>query len=307
MNLPDPQPDASATRGAGGSASSSGSTAVAAGQTTALEVRDFSFSIAGKAILRNVSLAVQAGQYVSLVGPNGAGKTTLLKCIDRILPGGRGDLRVWGRPLAAFRQRELALQIGYVPQSEGRLFPFSVEQFVLMGRYPYLSPFAAAGRSDREAVRRAMQQTDTLQFADRAVDSLSGGERQRVLIAAAVAQGARLWLLDEPTTFLDYRHQDGVLRLLREINRRDGVTMLAVTHDINQAALQSDRIVGLRDGRVVFAGTPREAMQPEALREIYGTRFVTARHPTADLPMVLPRAEGDADPRDDSPGAEDRP
>ena len=254
-----------------------------------IEIHNFSFRLGGKQILRDVSFTVRRGEYLSIVGPNGAGKTTLLKCADRILTGGTGEIRICGRPLESYRQRELAQLISYVPQADGRGFPFTVEQFVLMGRYPYLSPFSPVGREDRQAVREVLKLTGTAQFAQRLLDTLSGGERQKVYIAAALAQGADVLLLDEPTTFLDYRHQVEIETLLARANRLSGVTVVAVTHDVNHAALQSDRIVALRDGSVAFCGRPEEVMNPDVLERVYGTSFLLVSHPRAPLPMIVPR------------------
>jgi iron complex transport system ATP-binding protein len=253
-----------------------------------IHVESFSFRIADKEILRGVSFDVEQGEYLSIVGPNGAGKTTLLKCLDRILVGGTGRVEIFGRALADYRQKDLARLLSYVPQAEGRRVPFTVEQFVLMGRYPYLSPFASITREDRRAVDEALTRTGTTQFAERTLDTLSGGERQKVLIAAALAQGAKILLLDEPTTFLDYRHQIEIRRLLAEVNRDQGTTILAVTHDVTAAALESDRIVALREGEVVFCGTPREIMDRDVLSRIYGTEFLLVDHPRAALPVIVP-------------------
>lgn len=260
----------------------------AAETASVLEVDDLSFQVGAKPILRNVSFAVRRGEYVSIVGPNGAGKTTLLKCIDRLLPGGEQAIRVFGRPLAHYTQRELARRISYVPQGDGRIFPFTVEEFVLMGRYPYLSPFSSVDAAGRDAVRRAMEMTGTRPFAARRLETLSGGERQKVYLAAALAQQADILLLDEPTTYLDYRHQAEIRDLLAEINRTAGVTIVAVTHDVNRAALDSHRIVALREGEVAFIGLPCEVMQHAVLERIYGTSFLLAAHPQAGLPVVLP-------------------
>jgi len=253
-----------------------------------IRIRDFSFRLGKKQILRDVSFDVRDGEYLSIVGPNGAGKTTLLRCLDRIWTGGSGRIEICGRPLADYSQKELARLIGYVPQADGRVFPFTVEQFVLMGRYPYLSPFSAVSREDRRAVAEAMELTGTMEFAERMLDTLSGGERQKVFIAAAVAQGARILLLDEPTTFLDYRHQDEVRWLLTGLNRDSGVTVVAVTHDLSAAALESGRIVALREGSVVFCGEPSEIMQPDVLRRIYQSSFLLLDHPRAGLPVIVP-------------------
>lgn len=264
--------------------------------TIAVAVRGFSFRLGKKEILRDVSFDVRAGQYVSIVGPNGAGKTTLLKCLDRILTGGTGRIEVFGRPLDGYGQKELARRLSYVPQADGRVFPFTVEQFVLMGRYPYLSPFSTVSHDDREAVRRAMEQTGTSGLAQRILDTLSGGERQKVYIAAALAQGADVLLLDEPTTFLDYRHQAEVRELLATANRQGGVTVVAVTHDVNRAVLESDRIVALREGQVVFAGSPAEIMQVDVLESIYGVQVLLADHPGAAIPMIVPEVPSERAP-----------
>jgi len=259
----------------------------------AIEVRSYSFHAGGKAILREVALTVDAGQYVSVIGPNGAGKTTLVKCIDRLLPGGSGEIRVFGRPLGEYPQKELARRVGYVPQADGRLFPFTVEQFVTMARYPYFSPFASVAQEDRRAVVEALDRTGTAEFAQRQIGTLSGGERQKVFLAAALAQQPDVLLLDEPTTFLDYHHQEEIRRLLLEVNRQLGVTILSVTHDVNHAALESDTVVALREGQVVFDGPPGEVMRPETLSEIYGSRFVLVDHPAAAVPMVVPHAHAE--------------
>ncbi len=253
-----------------------------------IETHDFSFRFGRKQVLCDVSFEVRRGQYVTIVGPNGAGKSTLIKCIDRILTGGSGRIEVFGRPLASYRQKDLAKRISYVPQADGRVFPFTVEQFVLMARYPHLSPFSSIGQEDRRAVRQALDTTHTAEFADRPLDTLSGGERQNVFIAAALAQGADVLLLDEPTTFLDYRHQAEVHALLARANKESGVTIVAVSHDVSTAALQSDQIVALRDGSIVFQGPPRDLMQPNVLRRVYGTSLLLVDHPRADLPVVIP-------------------
>ena len=255
-----------------------------------IRLRNFSFRLGKKEILRDVSFDVHRGEYLTIVGPNGAGKTTLLKCIDRILTGGQGEIEVAGRPLCDYRQKELARLISYVPQADGHVLPFTVEQFVLMGRYPYLSPFSAISKEDRRIVDDAMQRTGTLEFADRMLGTLSGGERQKVFIAAAMAQGAKVLLLDEPTTFLDYRHQREIRTLLARANRSSGVTIVSVTHDVNTAILESDRIVALREGELAFCGPPKELMKTDVLRTIYGTSLLLIDHPHARLPVIVPHA-----------------
>ena len=255
-----------------------------------VEIRDLSFAFGRTSVFRSVSLSVEEGDYVAVIGPNGAGKTTLLKHINRLLSPSGGALQVAGRPVASYPRRELARLIGYVPQAEGRRWPFSVREFVLMGRYPYLSPFTPISRSDRAVADEMLALTETTTFADRGMEALSGGERQRVLIAAALAQQARLLLLDEPATFLDPHHQAHVLRVLRRVNREQGVTIVSVTHDINTAALNSRSIVALRAGEVVFRGSPESVMDNEVLERVYGMSFHFTTHPVTGQRVVVPEA-----------------
>ncbi len=257
-------------------------------QETVLEIRDFSFRVGRKEILRDVSFSVSRGEYLSIVGPNGAGKTTLLKCIDRLLAGGTGRIELFGRPVESYRQKALARRLSYVPQADGRVIPFTVRQFVLMGRYPYLSPFSSTDEEGRRAVAEALRVTGTEEFAGRRLDTLSGGERQKVYIAAALAQGSDILLLDEPTTFLDYRHQAEIRDLLSRVNRQSKVTVVCVTHDLNRAVLDSDRIVALAGGRVLFTGRPDEIMKTDVLETLFRTPFVLTSHPETALPMIVP-------------------
>jgi iron complex transport system ATP-binding protein len=255
-----------------------------------LQARNFSYTCGGKMILRDVSFSIYQREYVAIVGPNGAGKTTLLKCFDKLLHGGEGTLEIGGRDRETYRQKDLAKRIAYVPQADSRQIPFTVEQFLMMCRYPYLSPFASVGKDDRAAVREAMAGTGTLEFASRVVTTLSGGERQKVYLAAALAQGAEIWLLDEPTTFLDYRRQQEILDLLVRANREFKTTIVAVTHDLNQAVLGTDRVLALKDGSVAFNGPPEKIMVPEVLWDIYGTDLLLASHPQTGAPMIVPKA-----------------
>jgi iron complex transport system ATP-binding protein len=227
---------------------------------------------------------------VSIVGPNGAGKTTLLKALDRIMIGRvSGELDICAIPWRDWKQSDLAKLAALVPQADSRVIPFTVEDFLLMCRYPYMSPFATIRADDRKVVREAMVGTGATAFAKRRMDTLSSGERQKVYIAAALAQGAHIWLLDEPTTFLDYHHQEEILSLVALANKEFDVTVVAVTHDLNHAVLESDRILALREGELVFYGTPDTIMKQDVLQKIYGAPLMLVDHPKAGLPMIVPR------------------
>ena len=255
-----------------------------------LEARKFSCRIDGKHILRDVSFQIRRGEYISIVGPNGAGKTTLLRAFDRMTIGEiSGDLDICAIPWRDWKQSDLAKLAAFVPQADSRAMPFTAEEFLLMCRYPYMSPFATIRAGDRKAVREAMASTNTTIFAKRRMDTLSSGERQKVYVAAALAQGAHIWLLDEPTTFLDYHHQSDILSLVASANKELGVTVVAVTHDLNHAVLESDRIIALRGGELAFCGTPDLIMKPDALERIYGVSLLLVDHPTSGMPMIVPR------------------
>ena len=253
-----------------------------------IDIDNFSFSIGRKQILRDVSLSVEAGETLSIIGPNGAGKSTLLKCIVRILAGGAGGIRIHGKPLESYTQRELAKLVSYVPQADGRVLPFSVHEFALMGRYPHLSPFSSIKESDEQAVNDALALTGMQEFRDRHLGTLSGGERQKVFIAAALCQGAGIILLDEPTTFLDPKHQDDVHRTLSRINRESGVTIISVTHDVNIAAIFSRRVLALKAGAVAYCGPSESLMNNDVLQRVYGKQFIFAAHPVTGRPVIVP-------------------
>ncbi len=259
----------------------------------ALQVRNLSFSIGASEILRDISFDVAEGEYCSIIGPNGAGKSSLLKCIMRIYRGFSGHVEIQGKPLEKYSQKELAARVSYVPQAGGRQpFPFTVLEFVLMGRYPHLSAFSVIRSEDETAAREYMQITGVEEFADRSLSTLSGGERQKVYITAALAQGGDILLLDEPTSFLDYRHQADVLRLLQKINRESGATIISVTHDINCALLSSNRVIALKKGSVVFNDAPAALLEGQRLSEIYDAEFQFLRHGESGSTVVAPQGIG---------------
>jgi len=253
-----------------------------------IEIENLSLSIANKSILSSVSLQIFEGDYLSIIGPNGAGKTSLIKCIMRIYSGYQGTIRFMRTPLKKISQKSLAKQISYVPQANGRIFPYTVEEFVMMGRYPHLSPFTSFGAEDRKAVRDALEITNTDPYANRLMDTLSGGERQTVFIAAALAQGASIMLLDEPTTFLDPKHEAAIYSILKKLNHERGMTIVSVTHDINNAVLQSDRIIILKDGQVMYAGKAQDIMQNEILEQAFDKSFTFIMHPKTGQKIILP-------------------
>jgi len=255
--------------------------------TSIVEVFRLSFHVGSKMILRDVSMAIHEGEWVSIVGPNGAGKTTLLKCLGRIHKVGEGQIRIAGKPQEKYGQKEFAREVAYVPQANGPAPPFTTYEFVLMGRYPYLRTFSFPRREDEAAVQEALDMTGTAHLAERGLATLSGGERQKVSMAAALAQQTGILLLDEPATFLDPGQEADIHRLLGRINQERNLTVISVTHDINSAALMSDRILALKDGRKLFCGCPEELMDNEILQRVYDKPFQFVDHPQTGRRIVV--------------------
>lgn len=256
---------------------------------SALVVHDLHYAFDSRPVLEGVSLTVREGEQLSIIGPNGAGKSTLIRCINRVLRGWTGDIQLFGRSVRTMRQRDIAKLVGYVPQPSERSLPYTVFDFVLMGRYPHQDPFTRASREDREIVRRILHDLGVDQLAKRQMDTLSGGERQVVCIASALAQGARMLLLDEPTAFLDYRHQVQCADVLRRLKVLQGVTIISVTHDVNQAVALSDRVAALKQGRLVFEGLPELLITGGILHEVYDIPFAMYGRQNGACPLLIPQ------------------
>lgn len=218
----------------------------------------------------DVTLAVNPGELVCVVGPNGSGKTTLLRLLGGALEPERGEVWVMGRRTSAWRRRELARLVGVVSQREEPVFPLTVEQTVMLGRYPHLGPLGAPRAADVRAVERAMEKCDVTHLAGRWVATLSGGEWQRVRIARALAQEPRALLLDEPTANLDLRHEMEVFELVAQLAAGEGVAVFIISHHVNVAVRYGKRIVLLDRGRVRASGSPAEVLQQELLESVFG-------------------------------------
>lgn len=252
-----------------------------------IEIDNLRASYDGRPVLHGISLTLPDGAFLSIVGPNGAGKTTLLKCLNRIHTEYQGTIRIDGEETSTLPQRELARRLGYVPQLQGELPGFQVMDFLLMSRYPHLSPFSTPTSRDFEAAEQALDATGMRAYAHARIDALSGGERQKILLSAALVQESRALLLDEPATFLDPRYQYEVHRLLKE-RHQAGATVVMVSHDINASIRLASQVLALRQGRVAFLGPVAELHLPGRLEAIFDTAFVYAPHPRDGQPQVVP-------------------
>ncbi|WP_373531693.1 ABC transporter ATP-binding protein [Vampirovibrio sp.] len=239
-------------------------------------------------ILRSVSFTLNRGEFLAIVGPNGAGKTTLIKTILGLNPDYSGTMALDGKPLASFKPREKARYLAYVPQVQVLGEFHRVRDFVLMGRYPYLSAIRPPLPEDEAVVDEALERTGTQELSNRLVASLSGGERQKVMIAAALAQQPEVLILDEPATFLDPKNQLEIQGLLRRINRTQGVTIISITHDMNSALHDATRVLGLKAGQVQLDGPPEAVLTPQQLWALFDAPFLSLVVEGSAQPWLVP-------------------
>ena len=253
-----------------------------------LSVRNLTYRVGHKTLLDNLSFEVQTGEYLTIIGPNGAGKSTLLKCLDNILTDWSGTILLDGTPLKQLPQIRLARRIAFVQQSVSPLFAFTVRQLVEMGRFPHLNWLSPLVEEDHRIVEEAMTAMGIISLAHPTIETLSGGEMQKVHLATALVQQADILFLDEPTTYLDYKYQSEIGRLLRTINQEQRKTVIEVTHDVNRALLDATHVIALSGGKIVFNGSPDFLMDTDHLRNIYEVDFQFADHPSLPLKIVVP-------------------
>jgi iron complex transport system ATP-binding protein len=251
-----------------------------------IQTRNLCFAYKDRAVLRAVSLSVESGEMVGILGPNGSGKTTLLKILSAVLVG-QGVVQLNGKEIETYGRRELSRLFAVVSQESRVNFPYTVAEMVLMGRASYHSSFALEGKKDLDVARASMELTDSLALANRYFHELSGGEKQRVMVARALAQEPKILLLDEPSAFLDLKHQVQVFELLRRLNRERGLTIVAALHDLNLAALFCPRLVMLRDGKIYRDGSPKEVLTEETIDEVYGIRVRVEHDPASETPQLF--------------------
>lgn len=258
------------------------------GPPAVIRAQAVEFGYPGRAVLRGVDLSVRAGESVALVGLNGCGKSTLLRlCAGLLRPTG-GRMLLGGDDLARLSRRTAARRVALLHQSSPPVAGMTVRQLVRQGRYADRGPLGMLRDADDGVCARALADVGVADWSDRLVESLSGGERQRVRLAMALAQDTRVLLLDEPTTYLDLRHQLDVLSTVARLRRERDLTVVMVLHDLGQAARFTDRIVALRDGRVHADGPPARVVTPELLAEAFGVVGRVGTDPGGGWPVCYP-------------------
>ncbi|MDT7041419.1 ABC transporter ATP-binding protein [Candidatus Nitronereus thalassa] len=239
--------------------------------------------------LKDIHCSIRTGSIVGIIGPNGSGKTSLLKLFMGLLQPESGAISLFGQELRTMRPATIAQQIALVPQETSQVFPFTIGELVLMGRFPFHQPFDGWGwdsSADVHLATQAMADMEVRTLADRMMSEVSGGERQRAMIARALTQDPRILLLDEPTAFLDLHHQLDIVRKLRQLNQSRGLTVVMVSHDLNLASQCCDQLFLLHQGKIITHGTPSEVIRPEVLEPVYRCQILVDEHPHSHAPRV---------------------
>ncbi|MFJ8431252.1 ABC transporter ATP-binding protein [Kitasatospora sp. NPDC094019] len=242
-----------------------------------------------RAVATDLSIGVPDGSFTVIVGPNACGKSTLLRAFARLLKPTTGQVLLDGGQINALPAKELARRLGLLPQSSTAPEGITVADLVARGRHPHQGLFRQWSREDDRVVTEAMAATNVAELAHRSVDELSGGQRQRVWLAMAIAQQTPVLLLDEPTTFLDIAHQMEVLDLCARLHEEQGRTLVAVLHDLNQAARYASHLIAMRDGAVMAEGPPSEIVTADLVEKVFDLPCQVIEDPQSGTPLVVPK------------------
>jgi iron complex transport system ATP-binding protein len=286
--MPQPPERAAAALAPDAAAVSTSAAAPAASARHELRAAGLSLGYDGVRVVDNLDLAIEPGAITVIVGANASGKSTLLRGLARLLPPQAGTVTLDGRDIKHLPSRQVATVVGLLPQQPIAPEGIGVADLVGRGRYPHQGWFRHWSSTDDAIVAAAMTATDTLELAPRRMEELSGGQRQRVWIAMALAQKPDILLLDEPTTFLDVTHQVEVLDLLHELNHEQSTTVVMVLHDLNLAARYADRLVVMRQGRVLAEGSPADVLTEAVVLEAFGLTARVIPDPVCGSPLVVP-------------------
>ncbi|MET9961986.1 ABC transporter ATP-binding protein [Streptomyces sp. NPDC006326] len=262
-----------------------------------LATQNLTLRYGSREIIGGLDLTLPANAVTAIVGPNACGKSTLLRGLVRLLDPASGTVTLDGADVHRMPARALARRMGLLPQQPVTPEAITVESLVRLGRFPHQRMLTPWSKADQAAVEEALERTGTAALRDQPVDRLSGGQRQRAWIALALAQDTELLLLDEPTTFLDLRHQLDVLNLVSDLHAEAGRTVVMVLHDLGQAARYADHLVVLHAGRLAAAGPPAEVLTEELVESVFQVPCQVVPDPETGTPLVIPRARIPAEAR----------
>jgi iron complex transport system ATP-binding protein len=254
------------------------------------DIKNAEFSYNGKkSVFRNVNISLERGDVLCILGPNGTGKSTLIKCMNSLLKLKNGEIILKDRNIHSINKTELAKIIGYIPQSNGSTFAYSVLDVVLMGRAPHLSLTSVPGKNDYKIAEEALESLGILFLKDKAYTEISGGERQLVLMARAIAQQPEILLLDEPTSHLDFGNQIRTLKIINELSKR-GLSVIMTSHFPDHAFLSSNKVAIMNQGTIMEIGEPETVVTEENMKQAYGIDVKILdidEHRKACIPMQI--------------------
>ena len=252
-----------------------------------ISTKNLNISYGNLDIVKDLNLDIPKGKKTTIIGSNGCGKSTILKTIARIIQAKSGDIFVNNINIKEQSPKELAKVMAVLPHSPQAPSGLTVEELISYGRFPHQKGFGKMKKEDEDIVTWALKSTGIEEFRERPMEALSGGQRQRAWIAMALAQQTEILILDEPTTYLDLAHQLEILKLLEELNRKQGTTIVMVIHELNNAARFADHMIGVKKGKVVCQGTAHEVMTKENLKELFNIDAEIVEDPRNNKPVCL--------------------
>ena len=252
-----------------------------------ISTKNLNISYGNLDIVKDLNLDIPKGKITTIIGSNGCGKSTILKTIARIIQAKSGDIFVNNINIKEQSPKDLAKVMAVLPQSPQAPSGLTVEELIAYGRFPHQKGFGKMKKEDEDIVTWALKSTGIEEFRERPMEALSGGQRQRAWIAMALAQQTEILILDEPTTYLDLAHQLEILKLLEELNRKQGTTIVMVIHELNNAARFADHMIGVKKGKVVCQGTAHEVMTKENLKELFNIDAEIVEDPRNNKPVCI--------------------
>lgn len=253
-----------------------------------LEIKNISASYGRVEVLHDVNVRIEKGAFAGIIGRNGAGKSTLLKIVCGLLKADSGEVFIDGKNLKSIGKNDMAKLLAFMPQSVDTSFPFSVREFILFGRYPYMNMLKIPTQNDWDEVEKTINFMGIGHIAARKITGLSGGEKQKVLIAQTIAQNCQVLVFDEPTAHLDIGGQYAILEFLKDLNEQFGKTIIATLHDLNAAGEFCKTLVLMNEGRAMNAGTAQEVLNYQDIELAYQTKVVVKTNPISQKPYVIP-------------------
>ena len=239
---------------------------------TIINCTDLGFSYNGTEILNGINLSTSPGRMLGILGANGAGKSTLLKILCGVLKPKSGDAQFNGTSISKMDRRDIARGIAYIPQDPMFAFPFTVKEVVLMGRAPYIGRFEFERKEDLEIAENSLETVGIIHLKDRLINEISSGERQLASIARGLVQEPKIMILDEPATYLDVKHRGEIMTILKRLKEKNGISIIAATHDIFSSLSFFDEIIILKEGNILAQGTTDSVINSELLSSAYGTK-----------------------------------